>query len=95
MKPPVIQSPMDHQERVSVDTSDGSPFEQLMRVAMSAADAWTFSDDGPYKTSQTAAQAARSQVREAMLHLLELGLIDIDAERLTAMEWIPMDRRPA
>lgn len=94
-KPAIHQGPFDVQERVEVDTSDGSPFSLIQRVALGAADAWALGPEGPYQKPQPPASVSRGQVREALLHLLELGLLDIDVERLKAMEWVPMSREDA
>jgi hypothetical protein len=91
-KPAIPDGPLDPIPSISVDTSEGSPFAEVLRTATRAADNWMFSDEGPYKRKQTAARATHGQITEALLHLLELGLIDIDVERLNSMKWIPISR---
>jgi hypothetical protein len=73
-------------ERIHVDQSNGSDFREILRIATLAADTWSTGPDGPYKQpGMTLAQISQQQVAEALLQLLELGLIDIDSERLTRM----------
>jgi hypothetical protein len=91
-KPPLPTDPFGDWERIPVNEQDGSDFAEILRIGTFAADNWTFSPDGPYQRSQTAAEATRSQLREALLHLLELGLIDIDTGRLHAADGYPMQR---
>ena len=92
-KPPLSANPADEWTRIPVDQTDGSPFSEILRIATFATDDWTFGDRGPYSNpSLTGAQITRHQIAEGMLHLLELGLIDIDVERLNAAEWIPTGR---
>lgn len=92
-KPPLPAGMFDPFPRIHVDTSDGSPFSQILRVGLPAADEWTFGPDGPYKNpDQTGAQITRAQVSEVLLHLLELGFIDIDTERMNAAPGWPMQR---
>lgn len=95
-KPPLPDSAWGDWQRIPVDQGDGSAFGDVLRIGTFAADRWTLGDDGPYrKPGQTSASVVRAQIREALLHLLELGLIDIDEERLrTAKAW-PMDRQSA
>jgi len=92
MKPQIPAGPFVELERIPVDETDGSPFGRILRVATFAADDWTLGPDGPGSKPQTPATVTRMQIREALLHLLELGFIDIDMERLDAMEWIPCTR---
>lgn len=93
IKPPLPSGMFDPFPRIPVDTSDGSPFAQILRVGLPAADNWTFGPDGPYESpGRTGAQITRMQVTEALLHLLELGFIDIDEERMNAAPGWPMQR---
>jgi hypothetical protein len=93
VKPPLPATPFDDWPRIPVDETDGSPFREIHRLAVLAADDWTFGPDGPYKQpGMTMAQITRGHVREALLHLLELGLIDIDEDRLNAASSFPMSR---
>jgi hypothetical protein len=92
-KPPLPASLFDPFPRVDVDTADDSPFARIVRMAVGAAHGWTFSPDGPYKTpGQTPAQVTHMEVREALLHLLELGFIDVDVERIEAAPGWPAHR---
>jgi hypothetical protein len=94
-KPAIPTNPADPWPRVTVDESPGGPFDEILRTAGFAAADWTFGPDGPYKPPQSAADTTRGQVREALLHLLELGFIDIDVERMHSVGYIPMRRRDA
>ncbi|MFE7727450.1 hypothetical protein ACFU5D_16845 [Streptomyces anthocyanicus] len=91
-KPPLPSDSFGDWERISVDEQEGSDFAQILRLGTFAADNWTFSPQGPYQQPQTPAEISSSQIREALLHLLELGLIDIDADRLNAADGYPMQR---
>jgi len=68
--------------------------KQLIRVASLAADFWHLGPDGPVRNPMTPAEANRGYLRTALLHLLELGLVDIDHERLAQGDEIgyPMRR---
>lgn len=78
--------------RIDIDTSNGSNFHHLNRIAGSAATHWALGPDGTYAQNLTLAETIDGAVREALLHLLELGLIDIDLERMqTAPGW-PLNR---
>ena len=69
-------------------------YQQLIRIAASAAHTWTLT---PANRSWAMSRAgvARGQIAEGLALLLELGVIDIDRDRLAA--WtaagIPMNRR--
>lgn len=79
--------------RVTVDESDDSSFRTVLQLGMFAADMWTMGPDGPCQhTGQSPAAIARGEVREALLHLVELGLIDIDEDRLAAHQSWPASR---
>lgn len=92
-KPPLPAGMFDPFPLIDVDTSDGSPFARILRLATGAARGWTFSADGPYKSpGQTGAQVTHMEITEVLLYLLELGLIDIDVERLEAAPGIPLHR---
>ncbi|MEV7805040.1 hypothetical protein AB0O28_19025 [Microbispora sp. NPDC088329] len=82
-KPPLPQRFGEPFPRITVDESDGSPFDRILRIGVFAADSWALGPDGPIRNPhQTKADICRGQVREALLHLLELGLVDIDVDRL-------------
>jgi hypothetical protein len=92
-KPPLPARMTDPFPRIPVDTTDGSPFARIREMAIGAAHGWTFSPDGPYKNpGQTGAQITRAEITEALLHLLELGFIDIDVERIEAAPGWPIRR---
>lgn len=91
-KPPVPATMFDPWPRIPVDTTDSSPFDRILRLGGYAADEWTLGPDGPFKHRLTPATTMRGQLREALLHLLELGLIDIDTDRIDAAPGIPCQR---
>ncbi len=91
-KPPVPATMFDPWPRIPVDTADTSPFDRILRIAAYAADDWTLGPDGPFKQRMTPATICRQQVREGLLHLLELGLIDIDSARMNAAHGWPTRR---
>ena len=70
--------------RIRVDQSEGSPFAQVMQLAVIAADLWAVGPEGPWCKPQPQSDVTRGTLREAFLQLLELGIIDIDEERLAA-----------
>lgn len=90
-KPPVPARTMDPFPRIDID-EDG-PFRHVLRLGVSAADRWMLGPDGPYnRPALTLSDVTRAAVREALLHLLELGFIDIDEERLSAAKGWPLHR---
>jgi hypothetical protein len=91
-KPPLPARAFDPWPRMPVDTSDGGDFHQLNRIAGDAATMWALSPEGAYAKNLTLAEVVDGAVREALLHLLELGLLDIDHDRLHAAPAIPMHR---
>lgn len=92
-KPAPPDSPFDPFPRIPVDESEGTPFDRIRRIAAFAADDWVLGPEGPYKNpDMSGAQRSQGSISEALLHLLELGVIDIDVERLEAMKWTPMNR---
>lgn len=90
-KPPVPARMLDPWPRIDVDTTDRD-FEVIARNAVSSATGWVLGPDGPYKKSQTMVEIIDHAVREGLLHLFELGLIDIDTERLHACKGVPTRR---
>ena len=83
-------------QRIPVDDADGGHFQRLVQMAMFAADHWTFGPDGPYGNRPlTRAETTREQFQQGFLHLLELGFVDIDAARMDAAEFWPMNRSGA
>jgi hypothetical protein len=92
-KPPLPVAKFHDWPRIPVDMSDGSDAYQIARVANWAASDWVLGSAGPYKNpDQSMAMIVRSAVREGLLHLLELGFIDIDVERMYAAKGWPMGR---
>ncbi|MEU2426957.1 hypothetical protein ABZ619_39095 [Streptomyces sp. NPDC007851] len=91
-KPPLPAGMFDEWPRIVVDTSRGTPHHRIARLATHAADHWALGPDGPLKTPQPLASTISGAVHEALLHLAELGLIDIDTDRLNAAKAIPIDR---
>lgn len=87
-KPPLPARMFDPWTRIPVDTSPDSDFHRLNRIAGHAATGWALGPDGAYAEGRTLDDIVSSAVREALLHILELGLIDIDSERMnTASGW--------
>lgn len=91
-KPPLPALMFDPWPRIPVDTSDDSDFHHLNRIAGNAATGWALGPDGAYAQNLTLAEVVDGSVREALLHLLELGLIDIDAARMNAAPGWPTQR---
>ncbi|MFJ8657492.1 hypothetical protein ACIRNU_34780 [Streptomyces rochei] len=94
-KPPLLASMFAPWPRIPIDTTDGSDFFHLDRVAGSAATGWALGPEGAYEQNLTLAEVVDGAVREALLHLLELGLIDIDSDRLNAAPGLPTHRERA
>lgn len=85
MTKPAIPAPFGGEPfpRIRVDQSEGGPFARMLRIGVRAADAWVVGPDGPYKKpGQTGAATTRGLLRDALLYLLELGVVDIDEQRL-------------
>jgi hypothetical protein len=78
--------------RIPVDTSEDSDFHRLNRIAGNAATGWALGPEGAYAQNLTLAEVVDGAVREALLHLLELGFIDIDPERMHAAPGWPTHR---
>jgi hypothetical protein len=92
-KPPLPERTFDAWPRIHADLTDGSDTARIIRLATSAADGWALGPDGPFKNpTLTLSEITGNVVREALLHLLELGLIDIDAERMRAAKGWPLRR---
>lgn len=91
-KPPLPAGTFDLWPRIDVDTTEGSDFHRLNRIAGHAATGWALGPQGAYAQNLTLAEVVDGAVREALLHLLELGLIDIDAERMHAAPGWPTHR---
>ncbi len=91
-KPPLPARMPDPWPRVDVDTTEGSDFHRLNRIAGHAATGWALGPEGAYAQQRTLADIVDNAVREALLHILELGLIDIDSERMHAAHGWPTQR---
>lgn len=91
-KPPLPARMLDPWTRIPVDTSEGTDFHRIDRIGGHAATQWVLGPEGTYKQNLTLAETVDGAVREALLHLLELGLIDIDSERMNAAKGWPMSR---
>ena len=91
-KPPLPERMFDPWPRIPIDTREGSDFHHLNRIAGNAATGWALSPDGAYAKGRTLADTVDHAVREALLHVLELGLIDIDSERMHAAPGWPTHR---
>ncbi|MEE1838161.1 hypothetical protein [Streptomyces sp. SP17KL33] len=92
-KPPVPAAKFLDWPRIPTDTGEGTRHYQLTTIGRRVAYDWITGPDGPYKhPEQTMAQTIRGAVGEALLHLLELGLIDIDTDRIDSAPGIPWAR---
>lgn len=92
-KPPIPGAMFADWPRIPVAEDDDGPFARVLRIGARAGSDWMLGPDGPYKHPEmTAAQATRGAVREALLHLLELGIIDVDVERLESAAGFPFGR---
>ncbi|MDX3672764.1 hypothetical protein [Streptomyces europaeiscabiei] len=92
-KPPVPAAMFLDWPRIPVDTSEDSPYTRIHRIANRAAGDWILGDEGPYKQEMALAHIVRGAVGEALVHLLELGLIDIDTARIKSAPGIPWARK--
>lgn len=68
--------------RIPVDQSDGSAYQRVAREAGFAATGLLVSPDGPLRPGVAPVVIADAAIGEALLYLLEFGLIDIDEARL-------------
>lgn len=91
-KPPLPTDMFDPFPRTPFDTSTGSSFADVLRIGTVAANGWMLSDEGPLKVEMPLAGIVGGAVREALLHLMELGFIDIDEDRMRAAPGWPMYR---
>jgi hypothetical protein len=91
-KPPLPARTFDPWPRISVDLNPDGNFHRLNRIAGNAARGWALGPDGAYAQNRTLADIVDNTVREALLHLLELGLIDIDSQRMNAAPGWPTQR---
>lgn len=88
-KPPLPTKWGEQFTLMGVDESEGGTFSGLLQVATRAAHKWAL---GPGALSMTHDEETRGTVREALLYLLELGVIDIDEERFNAVPLFPAGR---
>jgi len=92
-KPPLPSRTFDDWPRIPVDTRRLSPFRRVENIAERAASSWVTGPDGPYKDpGMTLHEIVSGAVHEGLLHLVELGLIDIDLDRLNGASGYPMRR---
>jgi len=81
-KPPFpLNDPFAPWPRIPVDQTPGGDFDRMRQAAAFAADGLMLSDAGPDHNAPRAQQFAAA-VEEALLYLLEMGVIDIDKPRL-------------
>jgi hypothetical protein len=91
-KPPLPNVLVNHWQRITINPSDPDT-AWVIRLATSAAHGWLISPHGPLRDEgMTLAEIASGAVHEALLHLLELGLIGIDTDRLHAAGGFPLHR---
>lgn len=89
-KPPLPAAKFLDWPRISVDTTEGSTHYGLTNIARRVATIWVKGPDGPYShPGQTMSETIGGVVGAALLHLMELGLIDADTARLDAAPGIP------
>lgn len=97
-KPPLPAAKFLPWPRIPVDTGEGSLHQRLTTVARRPANEWINGPDGPYAhPEQHMVATIRGLVGEALLHLMELGLIDVDTDRLdnpNGLPWARNDCRP-
>jgi hypothetical protein len=73
-------------EKIAISEDDIKP---VTRIAIFAADDWWF------KSADRAKSRARLNAEyfeEGFFHLLELGIVTVNHERMNEMEWFPMSR---
>ncbi|MEU2426958.1 hypothetical protein ABZ619_39100 [Streptomyces sp. NPDC007851] len=89
-KPPVPTVKFADWPRIPVDTSEGSAHDRLTTIARRVANDWVMSPEGPYQhPEQSMPTTIRGLVGAALLHLMELGLVDVDLERLYGSDSFP------
>ena len=91
-KPPHPTRTLDPWPRIPIDTTEDSDFHRINRIASHAATSWALGPNGTYAQNLTLAETVDGAVHEALLHLMELGLIDIDTDRLNNAPGWPMSR---
>lgn len=91
-KPPAPADWNSEWQRIAVDPTDPDT-AWVLKLAVSGADGWVLGPRGPlHDRGMALVEITSGAVREALLHLLELGLIDIDIERLRAARSFPLRR---
>jgi hypothetical protein len=92
-KPPIPTGfPFDW-PRIPTDDADGTDAWQIIRIATRAGDQWAIGAHGPYQQpGMSLSEITGGVIREALLHLLELGLIDIDGDRMHSASGWPVRR---
>jgi hypothetical protein len=97
-KPPLPAAKFKDWPRIPVPTEEGSLHYRLTTVARRPAAEWVMGPDGPYHhPDMSMAQTIRGAVAQALLHLMELGVIDVDTDRLDnphGLPWSLTDFRP-
>lgn len=85
-------SPFGPFERIEVDETD-QDVALILMIAIASADDWMLGPEGPYQVeAMTNSARCEGMVRAALLHLLELGLVDIDVERCRSVFAYPLGR---
>lgn len=77
----------DPWSRMPVDEAENGDFDQIHRAATSAATGLLVGGTMPFPL--TPYEIACTALKEGLLYLLELGLIDIDSERLEGFWFRP------
>lgn len=86
-KPPPPTEPFGAWSRMPVDEAEGGDFDRIHRAATSAATGLFVT--GAMQVPLTPYEIATAAMREGLLYLLEMGLIDIDHERLEEVWFRP------
>ncbi|MFC8447602.1 DUF6085 family protein [Kitasatospora sp. NPDC057223] len=92
-KPPIPSGLPFDWPRIPIDDTDGTDAWQIIRIATRAGDQWALGEHGSYRQpGMSLSEITGGVIREALLHLLELGLIDIDGERMHGASGWPVRR---
>lgn len=86
-KPPLPEQPWEAFPRIELG-EHRLDINKIVKLAVFTADDYHYAAPA----GATAADVRAGGVREAILHLLELGLIDIDSQRLRAADGFPTGR---
>lgn len=84
---PSLPEPFGTWPRIPVNQAEGGDFDRIHRAATSAATGLFVS--GTMQLPLTPYEIATAAMKEGLLYLLEMGLIDIDSERLDEMWFRP------